>query len=66
MFGSTCLPSQACRFCHGLCLPLRSQGRGRPGVAVQWGNWGGGGMAVRNKGFIERMERMGLGIGEFI
>ena len=40
------------------------QGQGRVGLAVQWGNWGGGGMAVRNKGFIERMERMGLGIGE--
>ena len=39
------------------------QGQGRVGLAVQWGNWGGGGMAVRNKGFIERMERMGLGIG---
>lgn len=38
-------------------------GQGRTGFAVQWGNWGGGGMAVRNKGFIERMERMGLGIG---
>lgn len=39
-----------------------TQGFGVPAVAVQWGNWGGGGMAVRNKGFIERMEKMGLGI----
>lgn len=39
-----------------------TQGSGIPAVAVQWGNWGGGGMAVRNKGFIERMEKMGLGI----
>jgi acyl carrier protein len=39
-----------------------TQGSGVPAVAVQWGNWGGGGMAVRNKGFIERMEKMGLGI----
>jgi hypothetical protein len=39
-----------------------AQGAGRPAVAVQWGNWGGGGMAVRNKGFIERMEKMGLAI----
>lgn len=38
------------------------QGAGLPAVAVQWGNWGGGGMAVKNKGFIERMEKMGLGI----
>ena len=38
------------------------QRAGTPAVAVQWGNWGGGGMAVRNKGFIERMEKMGLGI----
>jgi len=38
-------------------------GQGRNCFAVQWGNWGGGGMAVRNKGFIGRMERMGLGIG---
>lgn len=41
-----------------------AQSQGRIGLAVQWGNWGGGGMAVRNAGFIERMERMGLGIGE--
>lgn len=41
------------------------QGQGRLGLSVQWGNWGGGGMAVRNDGFIQRMERMGLGIGGF-
>lgn len=41
-----------------------AQASGRPVVAVQWGNWGGGGMAVANKGFIDRMERMGLGILE--
>ena len=41
-----------------------AQGQGRPGFAVQWGSWGGGGMAVRSAGFVQRMERMGLGIGE--
>lgn len=40
----------------------QAQSCGRPALAVQWGNWGGGGMAVRNAGFIERMEKMGLGI----
>lgn len=33
-----------------------------PGTAVQWGAWGGSGMAVRTPGFMERMARMGLGI----
>lgn len=40
------------------------QCEGRPGIAIQWGSWGGSGMAVRNVGFIERMERMGLGLGK--
>lgn len=38
--------------------------RGVPIIAVQWGNWGGGGMAVRSAGFISRMKSMGLGIIE--
>ena len=55
-----------CRADLAACVAIMCwlQGQGRVGLAVQWGNWGGGGMAVRNKGFIERMERMGLGIGE--
>ena len=39
-----------------------AQGQGVPGTAVQWGAWGGSGMAVRTPGFMERMARMGLGI----
>lgn len=42
------------------------QGCGRPSLAVQWGTWGGGGMAVRNDGFMQRMERVGLGIGGLV
>lgn len=41
-----------------------AQSQGWPGLAVQWGNWGGGGMAVRSRGFVQRMERLGLGLGE--
>lgn len=40
------------------------QGQGHVGLAVQWGNWDGGGMAVNNKGFIERMKRIGLGMSK--
>ena len=29
---------------------------------MQWGAWGGGGMAVQVAGFMERMKRMGLGV----
>lgn len=58
------IPDLQARANLSLCCLCCLQGQGRPGLAVQWGNWGGGGMAVRNKGFIERMERMGLGIGE--
>lgn len=29
---------------------------------MQWGAWGGAGMAVQVTGFMERMARMGLGI----
>lgn len=29
---------------------------------MQWGAWGGGGMAVQVAGFMERMARMGLGV----
>ncbi|PSC67708.1 non-ribosomal peptide [Micractinium conductrix] len=39
-----------------------AQSQGAVGLSVQWGNWGGGGMATRSKGFADRMERMGLGI----
>ena len=35
---------------------------GRPGCSVQWGAWGGKGMAIEVPGFIERMARMGLGV----
>jgi len=38
------------------------QGAGCPGSSVQWGAWGGAGMAVQVTGFMERMARMGLGI----
>lgn len=38
------------------------QGAGRPGSAVQWGAWGGAGMALRVPGFMERMARLGLGV----
>ncbi len=38
------------------------QATGRPGTAVQWGAWGGGGMAQRVPGFVGRMERQGLGL----
>ena len=50
----------ACREPHGLIICCL-QGRGVPGTAVQWGAWGGSGMAVRTPGFMERMARMGLG-----
>lgn len=39
-----------------------AQGAGRPILSVQWGNWGGGGMAVRNRVYMERMERMGFAL----
>ncbi|KAK9803996.1 hypothetical protein WJX72_011444 [[Myrmecia] bisecta] len=38
------------------------QAKGLAGSSVQWGAWGGSGMAVRVPGFMERMARMGLGI----
>ena len=31
-------------------------------MAVQWGAWGGAGMALRVPGFLERMARRGLGV----
>ena len=40
----------------------RMQAAGRPGSAVQWGAWGGAGMALRVPGFMERMARLGLGV----
>ena len=42
-------------------LTWRMQAAGQPGVAVQWGAWGGAGMALRVPGFLERMSRRGLG-----
>ena len=29
---------------------------------MQWGAWGGSGMATRVRGFMDRMARMGLGV----
>ena len=37
------------------------QGAGSPGSSVQWGPWGGAGMAVQVPGFMQRMARLGLG-----
>ena len=37
------------------------QGSGQAAVSVQWGAWGGSGMAMW-PGFKERMARLGLGI----
>ncbi len=42
--------------------PDTMQAAGRPATAVQWGAWGGGGMAARVPGFAARMERTGLGL----
>jgi acyl carrier protein len=36
--------------------------RGHPVVAVQWGNWGGKGMAADDEAFTKMMEHMGLGM----
>ena len=36
--------------------------RGHPVVAVQWGNWGGKGMAADDGAFTKMMEHMGLGM----
>ena len=44
------------------CCAHAHQAAGRPGTAVQWGAWGGGGMAARVPGFVPRMERQGLGL----
>ena len=41
---------------------MLAQGRGRAATSVQWGAWGGGGMALRVAGFLERMARLGLGV----
>lgn len=59
----------------GLSVPLRRvifeacneertivQVAGAVASSVQWGAWGGGGMAIRVAGFMERMARRGLGI----
>lgn len=40
----------------------RAQAAGQPGSAVQWGAWGGAGMALRVPGFLERAARRGLGV----
>ncbi len=42
--------------------PCRAQARGQPATAVQWGAWGGAGMALRVPGFLERSARRGLGV----
>ena len=38
------------------------QASGRATSSVQWGAWGGSGMATRVHGFMDRMARMGLGV----
>ncbi len=38
------------------------QASGRAASSVQWGAWGGSGMAARVRGFMDRMARMGLGV----
>ena len=38
------------------------QASGRAASSVQWGAWGGSGMATRVRGFMDRMARMGLGV----
>jgi len=40
----------------------RAQAAGQPGSAVQWGAWGGAGMAARVPGFLQRAARRGLGV----
>ena len=41
---------------------LPAQGCGHAATSVQWGAWGGSGMALRVAGFMERMARLGLGV----
>lgn len=61
-----CVKSAATTAHHTADVPqLRSfhlQAAGRPATSVQWGAWGGGGMAQRVPGFVARMERQGLGL----
>lgn len=40
------------------------QAAGTCATSVQWGAWGGSGMAIRTPGFMERMARLGLGVVE--
>lgn len=40
------------------------QAAGSAATSVQWGAWGGSGMAIRTPGFMERMARLGLGVVE--
>ncbi len=40
----------------------RAQAAGQPSSAVQWGAWGGAGMAARVPGFLQRAARRGLGV----
>ena len=47
------------RICHASCA---GQASGRATSSVQWGAWGGSGMATRVRGFMDRMARMGLGV----
>ena len=43
---------------------INVQVAGQVATSVQWGAWGGSGMAVRTPGFMERMAKYGLGIVE--
>jgi hypothetical protein len=38
------------------------QASGRAASSVQWGAWGGSGMATRVAGFMDRMAHIGLGV----
>ena len=44
----------------GMAVSLQT--RGRSFFSVQWGNWGGGGMAANDDLFLAMMQRMGLGL----
>jgi KR domain len=43
-------------------LAERLRVRGAVAVSVQWGAWAGGGMAARDAGTAQRVQRMGLGL----
>lgn len=54
------LSDQRRRLTSSTCLQVS----GKVTTSIQWGAWGGNGMAVRTPGFMERMARLGLGIVE--